>query len=222
MPKMAPRSSDAIFGARPLAPIRAAGIGCWMRSRWSTPRSRKSVSGDASRRWPTPYIAAATCLHIPAESGQLHRIEISFGFGNRPCPRSVTVSMTALDSLPCRSSTSVPILPAHCFLSASHCGAGRAATSMRTSYRSDPLTSAATLPAAIFRSTTEPLRTYVRPRGRRFSKSLYPSRLVHHAWPQNVVAIDRPAMTTGAADCPFLARLATSLAAWARRRATGT
>ena len=44
--------------------------------------------------------------------------------------------------------------------------------SIWTLYSSDPLTRAVIRPFAIFRSTTEPLRTYVRPRGRRFSKSL--------------------------------------------------
>jgi len=41
--------------------------------------------------------------------------------------------------------------------------------SILTVYSSDPLTSAVILPGLICRSTTEPLRTYVRPRGRRFS-----------------------------------------------------
>ena len=42
----------------------------------------------SSSRAPTPYITAATCLHIPAQSGQEHFILISAGFGNRPPPRA--------------------------------------------------------------------------------------------------------------------------------------
>jgi hypothetical protein len=49
---------------------------------------------------------------------------------------------------------------------------GTGATVTLTSYIVDPLTSAVTQPGATCRSTTDPLRTYVLPRGNRFAKSL--------------------------------------------------
>ncbi|MCC6521331.1 MAG: hypothetical protein IT373_01595 [Polyangiaceae bacterium] len=64
-------------------------------------------------------------------------------------------------------------------------------------YSDEPLTFASTSPDFTCRSMTEPLRTYVRPRGRRFEKSAYASRFSHHDLPQNDVAIARPSMTTG-------------------------
>src|SRR5208283_6141510 len=52
----------------------------------STWRRRNSNSGLASKRAPTPYRAAATCLHITAQSGQLHEKLSSLGAGNSPVP----------------------------------------------------------------------------------------------------------------------------------------
>ena len=50
----------------------------------SIPRSSKKKKGFSSSRSPIPYIAAATCLHISAQSGQLQLKLISVGAGNRP------------------------------------------------------------------------------------------------------------------------------------------
>ncbi|MEO5378909.1 MAG: hypothetical protein H7832_14180 [Magnetococcus sp. DMHC-6] len=46
--------------------------------------------------------------------------------------------------------------------------------------------------------------------------------MAHHAFPQKVVAINRPAMTTGAIGWPFLRIFSTSRIAFLRRSATGT
>ena len=73
--------------------------------------------------------------------------------------RSVTRSMTAFDSFPCSNSISVPTLPAHSVLMAFQLAFGSGVMSIVISYISDPLTTAVTFPASIFRSTTDPLRT---------------------------------------------------------------
>ncbi len=91
-----------------------------------------------------------------------------------------------------------------------------------TSYIVEPLTSAVTRPGWSWRSTTDPLRTYVRPRGSRLAKSLYRSRLSHHASPQNVLAIVRPSTITGATVRPVFFDFASSRAATARRDPTVT
>src|SRR6218665_1779006 len=61
---------------------------------------------------------------------------------------------------------------------------------------SEPDTSAQILPVSTRRSMTEPLRTYVWPRGSRFEKSLYASRLSHQALPQKLLAMVRPSIAT--------------------------
>src|SRR5438045_3789077 len=99
-------------------------------------------------------------------------MSISLGLGNRPPSRRVTTSITLLDSLPWSSSTSDPICPAHSALTAFHVAAGRGLILIVTRYSSDPHTRAVTLPGVIWRSQTDPFRTYVRPRGRRLLKSL--------------------------------------------------
>ena len=48
------------------------------------PRSVKNKNGFSSRRLPMPYMAAATCLHIIAQSGQLQLKLIALGLGKRP------------------------------------------------------------------------------------------------------------------------------------------
>src|SRR5436309_2474275 len=53
-------------------------------SAWSTWRSTKNSSGLASRRMPTPYRTAATCLHTSAESGHEQSSSSSPGSGNSP------------------------------------------------------------------------------------------------------------------------------------------
>src|ERR1022692_4226926 len=52
-----------------------------------------------------PYSTAATCLHMPAQSGQLHESSISSGEGNRPWFCRQIRSMTPLDNRPCSNST---------------------------------------------------------------------------------------------------------------------
>src|ERR1022692_4138381 len=59
-----------------------------------------------------PYSTAATCLHMPAQSGQLHESSISSGEGNRPWFCRQIRSMTPLDNRPCSNSTSESIAPA--------------------------------------------------------------------------------------------------------------
>lgn len=49
-----------------------------------TPRNLKSCSGEESRREPTPYRVAATCLHIVAQSGQSQESFKSCSKGNKP------------------------------------------------------------------------------------------------------------------------------------------
>jgi hypothetical protein len=66
-----------------------------------------------SKRAPTPYSTAATCLHIDATSGHEHENSISFGAGNSPCSRCTSSCMTPFESRPCSSSTSEPTWPEH-------------------------------------------------------------------------------------------------------------
>src|ERR1700730_7601667 len=119
-----------------------------------------------------PYSTAATCLHIDAQSGQLQVKRISFGDGNSPVFSSQRRVMTPFEKRPCRSSTSESMAPAQSSQMALQRVRGTGATVTFTSYIVDPLTSAATLPGATCKSTTDPLRTYVLPRGSRFAKSL--------------------------------------------------
>ena len=59
-----------------------------------------------------PYRTAATCLHISAQSGQLHESLISLGEGNRPVFCRQIRSITPLEKRPCRSSTKESMAPA--------------------------------------------------------------------------------------------------------------
>src|SRR3990167_5172811 len=119
-----------------------------------------------------PYSTAATCLHIDAQSGQLHVKRMSFGDGNSPVFSAQRRVMTPLEKRPCRSSTSESIAPEQSSQIAVQPPRVTAPTVTLTSYIVDPLTSAVTLPGPTCRSATDPLRTYVRPRGSRFAKSL--------------------------------------------------
>ena len=51
------------------------------------------------------------CLHMSAQSGQLHESSISAGDGNRPALCRQMRSITPWDNLPCSSSTSESIAP---------------------------------------------------------------------------------------------------------------
>src|ERR1039457_6575931 len=68
-----------------------------------------------------PYSTAAICLHMPAESGQLHERWISAGEGNRPWLCRQIRSMTPLDNRPCSNSTSESIAPAQSSQMDFHC-----------------------------------------------------------------------------------------------------
>src|SRR5262245_56288251 len=106
-----------------------------------------------------PYSTAATCLHIDAQSGQLHLNAISLGDGNSPVFSSQRRDMTPVEKRPCKSSTSESMAPEQSLQMAVHRGRATGATVTVTSYISDPLTSADTEPGFICRSTTDPLRT---------------------------------------------------------------
>jgi membrane fusion protein, multidrug efflux system len=75
-------------------------------------RGLRVTGGLASSLAPTPYSAAATCLHMSAQSGQLQDSLISVGDGNRPSPSRQTRSITPFAKRPCRSSTSESTVPA--------------------------------------------------------------------------------------------------------------
>src|ERR1035438_1288751 len=104
---------------------------------------------------------------MPAGSGQEQDISISAGAGKRPFSRFVTISITFFESLPCKSSTKEPICALHCCLIAFHLGVASGRMEMARRYRCEPLTREVTFPGSICRLMTEPLRTYVRPRGSR-------------------------------------------------------
>lgn len=69
-------------------------------SLFSTPRSKNRSSGLVSSRFPIPNMTAAKCLHKDAESGQLHRMRISFGCGNSPTLGAVKHFITESLNLP--------------------------------------------------------------------------------------------------------------------------
>ena len=73
-----------------------------------------------------PYSTAATCLHIDAQSGQLQSNWIAVGAGNRPVPGLQMRSITALESLPCSSSTKESIDPEQSLAIACQCFSGTA------------------------------------------------------------------------------------------------
>src|SRR5580693_4489589 len=112
-PKSSERSSPPrTFAAGPFL-VSGNATSAWaINSFSSTPWSLKRSSGCWSKRAPMPYRTAATCLHISAQSGQLHESLISCGDGNRPVFRRQIRSMTTLDRRPCRSSINESIAPA--------------------------------------------------------------------------------------------------------------
>ena len=63
-------------------------------------------------------------MHIAAQSGQEQAKAISLADGNRPVWGRIRTSMTARENLPCRSSTSDPIFPAHSLTTARQRGLG--------------------------------------------------------------------------------------------------
>ena len=71
-----------------------------IRSAGSTFRKTNNHSGFESNMEPTPYNTAAICLHMPAESGQEHFIEISLGLGNNPDSFSIMTDITDLEKRP--------------------------------------------------------------------------------------------------------------------------
>jgi hypothetical protein len=77
--------------------------------------------------------------------------------------------MTPLDNRPCSNSTSESMAPPQSLQMDFHCALATGATFSETLYNSDPLTQAWIAPGVICRSTTDPLRTQVRPRGSRFA-----------------------------------------------------
>src|SRR2546427_11187199 len=106
-----------------------------------------------------PYSTAATCLHIDAQSGQLHVKRMSFGDGNSPVFPSQGGVITPFEKRPCRSSTSESMAPEQSLQMALQRDRGTSPTVAFTSYILEPLTSAVTRPGPTWRSTTDPLRT---------------------------------------------------------------
>src|ERR1700731_1561283 len=104
-----------------------------------------------------PYKTAATCLHIDAQSGQLHVKRMSFGDGNSPVFSSQRRAMTPFEKRPCRSSTRESMAPEQSLPIALPRAGVTGATVTVPSYIVDPLTSAVTPPGATCRSTTDPL-----------------------------------------------------------------
>src|SRR5213594_1544649 len=103
-----------------------------------------------------PYSTAATCLHIDAQSGQLHVKRTSFGDGNSPVFSSQRRVMTPFEKRPCSNSTSESMAPVQSLQIARQRVRGTGETVTFTSYIADPLTSAVTVPGATCRSTTDP------------------------------------------------------------------
>src|SRR5688572_21778310 len=106
-----------------------------------------------------PYSTEATCLHIDAQSGQLHVKRMSFGDGNSPAFSWQRRVMTLCDKRPCRSSITLSIAPKQSWRMALQCAFGSDWTVTFTPYMLEPLTRAVTQPGSIWRSTTDPLRT---------------------------------------------------------------
>src|SRR5690606_37055127 len=110
-PKIAVRSSASSTRPRAAGTIPARPNEALSSASGSTARSENSSSGAWSRRAPTPYSVAATCLHIPAQSGQEQLIVISEGEGKSPSFGLVTTLITLLDIRPSSSSTSEATSP---------------------------------------------------------------------------------------------------------------
>src|SRR5437870_4011790 len=106
-----------------------------------------------------PYSTAATCLHMDAQSGQLHVKMMSVGDGNSPVFSSQRRVITPVEKRPCSNSTKESIAPEQSLQMAVQRPRGTGATVTFTSYIVDPLTSAVTRPGVTCRSTTDPLRT---------------------------------------------------------------
>src|SRR5437764_2902935 len=106
-----------------------------------------------------PYSTAATCLHIDAQSGQLHVNWMSFGDGNSPVFSSHRRVITPFEKRPCSSSTRESMAPEQSLQMARHRAGPTGPTVTFTSYIVEPLTSAVTRPGPTCRSTTDPLRT---------------------------------------------------------------
>src|ERR1700704_5256894 len=105
-----------------------------------------------------PYSTAATCLHIDAQSGQLHVKMISFDEGNNPAFSSQRRVMTPFEKRPCRSSTRESMAPEQSRQMALQRVRDTGPTVTFTLYIVEPLTSAVTLPGPTCKSTTDPLR----------------------------------------------------------------
>ena len=120
-PKMSlrsPASSPPPAGPTPaLAAVFAAAL---MSSCMSVPRRVKKSSGFPSSRAPTPYSAAATCLHMEASSGQEQANSISLGEGKSPPGLRVISWSTPLSSRPWSKSRRLVIFPAQRFLKSLH------------------------------------------------------------------------------------------------------
>src|SRR5580704_13762186 len=99
-----------------------------------------------------PYKTAATCLHIDAQSGQLHVKMMSFGDGNNPVFSSQRRVMTPVEKRPCSNSTRESMAPAQSLQIAVQSPRGTGATVTFTSYIVDPVTSAVTRPGVTCRS----------------------------------------------------------------------
>jgi hypothetical protein len=97
-------------------------------------------------------------LQSDAQSGHEHLNFTSPASGMSPFPVWAMTSMTASESLPWSSARADPTLPAHCWRTAFHFASDSGAMVMRTSYSSEPLTTALSSPFAMLRCTTLPLR----------------------------------------------------------------
>ncbi len=107
IPKSSDRSPASASSARSL--FFAARLSIFSLSRWTIfptksstfiPRNTKKSSGFSSRRTDTPYRAAATCLHISAQSGHEHSSLISCGVGNNPVPCLKNASLRSAGNSP--------------------------------------------------------------------------------------------------------------------------
>ena len=90
-------------------------------------------SGARSSRAPTPYITAATCLHMIASSGQLQVNEIADGAGNKPVRSAHSRAITGSESRPLSRSRRDPMLPAQSFWIARQASSLTALISITTS-----------------------------------------------------------------------------------------
>src|SRR3977135_3053281 len=93
-----------------------------------------------------PYSTAATCLHIDAQSGQLHVKRMSFGDGNNPAFSSQRRVMTPFEKRPCRSARWDSVAPGESLQGAFQRPRATGPTVTFTSYIVEPLTSTVTRP----------------------------------------------------------------------------